>query len=70
VPALHPDLGGWVDCGAAAARELLEQPACVGIDRRAVVPGFSPELIALEPTGGLEAPAIVRGRAGSGAQLV
>src|SRR6266496_4996154 len=32
--------------------------------------GFSPELIELAPTGGLEGPAIVRGTVGSGAQLV
>jgi hypothetical protein len=59
--------------GSTAARPRrasFEQPACVGIDRRAVVPGLSPELIALAPTGNLEAPTIVRGRAGSAAQLV
>src|SRR3954451_25240503 len=32
--------------------------------------GFAPELIALEPVGGLEAPTIVRGTVGSGGELL
>jgi hypothetical protein len=36
----------------------------------AVVTGFSPELIELVPSGGLERPVIVRETVGSGAQLV
>src|SRR3954447_16097439 len=32
--------------------------------------GFAPELIELEPTGGLEAPTIVRGTVGSGGELL
>jgi succinyl-diaminopimelate desuccinylase len=39
---------------------------CDALDRL----GFSPELIALAPTGSLEAPAIVRGTAGNGRELV
>jgi succinyl-diaminopimelate desuccinylase len=44
---------------------------CAGVLRDALERlGFSPELIELSPTGALDGPAVVRGSAGSGADLV
>ena len=44
---------------------------CAGVLRDAMERlGFSPELIELAPTGSLEGPAIVRGSAGSGSEIV
>jgi succinyl-diaminopimelate desuccinylase len=79
------DVQAWLDDRAAEMAALVEALVrvptenppgrelgrCARVLRDAVDRlGFSPELIELAPTGSLEAPAIVRGSVGSGAELV
>ncbi len=79
------DVQAWLDDRAEELTALLEALVrvptenppgrelgrCAGVLRDALERlGFSPELIELAPTGSLEAPAIVRGTVGSGAELV
>jgi succinyl-diaminopimelate desuccinylase len=79
------DVQAWLDERADEMAALLEALVriptenppgrelgrCAGVLRDAMEwLGFSPELIALEPAGSLEGPAIVRGRAGTGSEIV
>jgi succinyl-diaminopimelate desuccinylase len=79
------DVRAWLDDRAEEMAALLdalvrvptenppgrELARCAGVLHDALEGlGFSPELIELAPTGGLEGPTIVRGSVGSGAELV
>jgi succinyl-diaminopimelate desuccinylase len=79
------DVRAWLDDRAEEMAALLdalvrvptenppgrELARCAGVLHAALERlGFSPELIELAPTGGLEGPAIVRGGVGSGERLV
>jgi succinyl-diaminopimelate desuccinylase len=85
VSGRRADVQAWLDERAEEMATLLdalvrvptENPPGRALGQCAIVlrdafeeMGFSPELIELPPTGGLEGPAIVLGSVGSGAQLV